>query len=119
MLIPSVRLTLCAAVVICAAGGASANLASRLAYCTEAAAHPEKKGLLQLCQFARQIERAVNDHRLMIDMARDEVIQAWGKPDRVESTTTSDGRTETWYYPDGQYLEFDRLGYLTVIHTTR
>jgi hypothetical protein len=104
---------------VCFVGSADANLASRLAYCTESAAHPEKKGLVELCQFARRIERAVNDHKVMIDMARDEVLQAWGKPDRIETTTTGDGRTETWFYPDGQYLEFDRLGYLTVIHRTK
>ena len=39
-------------------------------------------------------------------MTRDEVVRAWGKPDRVDRSSSGAGVREQWAYENGSYVYF-------------
>lgn len=44
---------------------------------------------------------------IKIGMSKDDVIQRWGKPDKINKTTTKYGISEQWVYPGYKYVYFD------------
>lgn len=51
-----------------------------------------------------------------VGMTKEEVLMSsWGRPQHVNSTTTSRGTREQWVYGGGNYLYFDESGRLTTI----
>lgn len=66
----------------------------------------------QVKQDAEAQERAARSERkrrgVSLGMTPDEVLQsAWGKPERVNRTTTAHGVSEQWVYGGRNYLYFD------------
>jgi len=66
-------------------------------------------------EMAPQLERAVAAKKVMIGMSKDQAIRAWGKPQKINSTTTSRGTREQWIYPTHSYIYFDEDEKLTTI----
>jgi hypothetical protein len=58
---------------------------------------------------------AVSDHKILIGMTEEQVVEGWGRPDHVNTTTRSNGESRQWVMPWGAYLYFDN-GVLRSIH---
>lgn len=67
-------------------------------------------------QRAQAADRAARRKQgVTVGMTKEEVLMSnWGKPRRVNATTTRHGRREQWVY-NGGYLYFDETGRLTAI----
>jgi hypothetical protein len=50
-----------------------------------------------------KIEQAIARHELLIGMTPEQCVQSRGKPDKINVTTTGDGREEQWVYSGRQY----------------
>lgn len=48
-------------------------------------------------------------------MAKEEILRKFGKPDRIENTTTDTGKTEIYHYKRG-HVGFDEAGKVNYIH---
>lgn len=49
------------------------------------------------------------NHRITIGMSYGNVVAAWGKPDKVDRSTYSDGVREYWFYRNNSVMVvFDR-----------
>lgn len=60
-------------------------------------------------------DRTLNPSTVKIGMTVDEVLtEGWGKPTKINKTTTQYGVSEQWVYPNYNYLYFDD-GILTAI----
>lgn len=74
-------------------------------------------------QMAAENKKAIAEDRAIrrkqgvsVGMTKDEVLMSsWGKPERVNSTTTGRGTREQWVYGGRSYLYFDESGRLTTI----
>jgi hypothetical protein len=69
-------------------------------------------------QKALAVDRAKRKREgVSIGMTREEVLMSsWGKPDRINKTTTASGTREQWVYSGGRgYLYFGENGRLTTI----
>jgi hypothetical protein len=122
--VKQVPLTISAVVAICSAGSASAldsfDLESKTKEaCATSAAHPTWRGSFETCQTYKEHAKAIAEGKVLLGMWDSEVIQAWHKPEHIESMVTIDGDSrERWFYPGGNWLEF-WLGNLVAIHTNR
>lgn len=47
---------------------------------------------------ANKVNNAIALRRVLVGMDADEVIRAWGRPDKVNSTSSSSGKSEQWVY---------------------
>lgn len=61
---------------------------------------------------AEKLQSAIENKRVFRGMTADQVIRSWGKPDKINSTITSSGKSEQWIYERGsigntQYLYMD------------
>jgi hypothetical protein len=63
------------------------------------------------------VEKAVIERKIFVGMTSEQAVMAWGRPERVNQTTTASSVSEQWVY-GSSYLYFQN-GKLTVIQTSR
>ncbi len=51
-------------------------------------------------------EAAIAAKQVLVGMTREEVERAWGKPDRVDRSSSGAGVREQWAYENGAYVYF-------------
>lgn len=80
--------------------------------------------LLAMCSFAvcpvtAQTEDdfglLIFNHRIAIGMTFGNVVAAWGKPEKVDRSTSSSGVTEYWFFANGTMVVF-RNGRVSSFH---
>lgn len=54
--------------------------------------------------YAARFERAIADRKVKLGMSAAQCQAAWGKPARVHTTVTANGRRQQWAYNSGSYL---------------
>lgn len=54
----------------------------------------------------RDIADAIKAKQVMVGMTAAEVVQAWGKPRKVDRTSTANHEHENWFYGSGSLLIF-------------
>lgn len=65
---------------------------------------------------------ARGDGKVSVGMQRDQVLDAWGKPGKVNETLMANGNSEQWiYYRGGSTTQYVHLrnGVVTSVHTSR
>ena len=55
---------------------------------------------------AKVREAAIAAKQVLVGMTREEVERAWGKPDRVDRSSSGAGVREQWAYESGLYVYF-------------
>jgi hypothetical protein len=55
---------------------------------------------------AKTREAAIAAKQVLVGMTREEVTRAWGKPDRVDRSSSGAGVREQWAYENGSYVYF-------------
>jgi len=55
---------------------------------------------------AKVREAAIAAKQVLVGMTREEVERAWGKPDRVDRSSSGAGVREQWAYESGFYVYF-------------
>ncbi len=55
---------------------------------------------------AKDREAAIAAKQVLVGMTREEVERAWGKPDRVNRSTSNGSIREQWAYDTGSYVYF-------------
>jgi hypothetical protein len=80
-------------------------------------AERERRNVILAKGWPPQIERAVIEGRLVIDMTTEQVEMAVGRPDRINETIRATGTSEQWVTGAG-YLYFEN-GRLTTIQRSR
>lgn len=58
-------------------------------------------------KYEREIEMAKENEKIKIGMTKDEVLSRWGKPEKLNKTTTAHVISEQWVYPNFKYIYFD------------
>jgi hypothetical protein len=73
----------------------------------------------KIATWPEPIQRAVADRRVVIGMTSEQVLAAWGRPQKINETVTGTHRSEQWVYSDGgAYLYFTN-GTLTTVQRSR
>jgi hypothetical protein len=57
-----------------------------------------------------RIQLAVYEHKIAVGMTREQVLESWGRPDRISKSSSPSGKGETWWYePNGHtvWIDFD------------
>lgn len=67
-----------------------------------------------ISRFGEDIGNTIADKKVQLGMTSEMCEIAWGKPDRINSTTSVWGTSEQWVYDSGSYLYFNN-GKLTSI----
>lgn len=69
---------------------------------------------IEVAQYRRKllVNSAITENKIFIGMTRDEVMQSWGSPTKINKTINSSGTSEQWVYRRGnfgndQYLYLD------------
>ena len=58
-------------------------------------------------------EKHIADHRVMVGMSKEQVLQAWGGPQTINTTFTKDGiRQEEWIFEDWESAAVVKHRYL-------
>jgi hypothetical protein len=58
-------------------------------------------------------EKHIADHRVMVGMSKEQVLQSWGGPQTINTTFTKDGvRQEEWIYEDWENTSVVKHRYL-------
>ena len=58
-------------------------------------------------------EKHIADHRVMVGMSKEQVLQSWGGPQTINTTFTKDGiRQEEWIYEDWESTSVVKHRYL-------
>lgn len=58
-------------------------------------------------------QRHIEDHRIIVGMTKDQVLQSWGGPQTINTTFTKDGiRREEWIFEDWEGTATVRHRYL-------
>ncbi|HKT33852.1 MAG TPA: hypothetical protein VJR03_03400 [Nitrospira sp.] len=58
-------------------------------------------------------EKHISEHRVMVGMSKDQVLQAWGGPQTINTTFTKDGvRQEEWIFEDWESAAVVKHRYL-------
>ena len=58
-------------------------------------------------------EKHIADHRVMVGMSKDQVLQAWGGPQTINTSFTKDGiRQEEWIFEDWESAAVVKHRYL-------
>jgi regulator of protease activity HflC (stomatin/prohibitin superfamily) len=68
--------------------------------------------------WAKDVERAVIERKVMLGMTSEQVSLSWGPPRKVNKTVRASGVSEQWVYSDDSYVYLDN-GLVTVIQTSR
>ncbi len=55
---------------------------------------------------AKEREAAIAAKQVLVGMKRDEVERAWGKPEKINRTSSGAGVREQWVYETGFYVYF-------------
>lgn len=72
----------------------------------------------RMAQQAADEARFRRKQGVSVGMTKERVLQSsWGRPARVNRTTTVHGTREQWAYDRGNYLYFNEAGFLTSIQT--
>jgi hypothetical protein len=54
------------------------------------------------------IQQAALNHKIVVGMTKDQVLESWGRPTRVAKSASPSGLSETWwYYPNGNTVWID------------
>lgn len=90
-----------------------------LAFCAFVAyqvevAGPEEKAQAEAARLVAA-QAAAKQKRVMVGMTQDEAIQAWGRPDKVNATTSANLIEEQWVYRKTDACLYFKNGRLTTI----
>ena len=66
----------------------------------------------------QNIVKLIHSRKVAIGMTKEQATMAWGKPQKINSSTSSAGVTEQWVYRIGNYIYFEG-NKLTNIQTSR
>ncbi len=55
---------------------------------------------------AKVREAAIAAKQVLVGMTREEVERAWGKPDKINQSTSGGGLREQWVFESGSYVYF-------------
>jgi uncharacterized Fe-S center protein len=58
-------------------------------------------------KWGEEIAKDIVSEKISVGMTADMVREAWGKPKRINTTTTATGTREQWVYGVGQYVYFE------------
>jgi hypothetical protein len=82
--------------------------------------HPKASRLMaKYPNWSKQDAITVSDGQIRLGMRKDMVREAWGKPQRINSSTRASGTTEQWVYGNGHYVYFDERGNCTSLQQSR
>lgn len=65
-----------------------------------------KKRELLIAKYGKEKGELIYSHKVKIGMTKEECIDSWGRPIKINSTTNAYGTSEQWVYSKG-YLYFD------------
>jgi len=65
-------------------------------------------------KWSDEVWAAIEEAEILIGMTSRQALMSWGKPRRINETTTSGGKSEQWVYTNDRYLYF-KNGVLTTI----
>lgn len=83
------------------------------------AAPGERAIAAEFVRLPRVRQRPSISNYIRVGMTAEDILQRWGTPDHVNSTTTAAGRTEQWVYDAGAYVYFDVKGRVTGFQESR
>ncbi|HET6331209.1 MAG TPA: hypothetical protein VFF76_10525 [Holophagaceae bacterium] len=61
----------------------------------------------QVADHAAKVKAAIQKQQVFVGMTPAEAEASWGKPKRVNRTTTAQGTREQWVYQSDSYLTFE------------
>jgi hypothetical protein len=78
----------------------------------------ERETAVRAKRWPPAVGKAVIERKVLIGMTTDQVLMAWGRPERVNETIRASSVSEQWVYSSQRSLYFEN-GKLTTIQTTR
>jgi hypothetical protein len=83
-----------------------------------AAMEEQRRRVIAAKPWPDDIKRAVTDRKVQIGMTSEQVLLAWGRPEKINETIRASSREEQWIYAGSSYLYFTN-GTLVTIQRTR